>query len=58
MRKITLALLALSLTLSALGSIPKAAAQPVEPLCPACIPDYQCCIKGNRATCIPSSQAC
>ena len=58
MRKINLALLALTLTLSALGSIPKAAAQPGEPICPACIIDYKCCIKGNHATCIPSSQAC
>jgi hypothetical protein len=59
MRRITFALLALSLTVSALGSVPKAAAQqPGEPICPACIIDYKCCIRGNHASCIPASQAC
>jgi len=58
-KKIALTLLALSLTVSALDSISKAAAQqPGDPICPLCIIGYKCCIKGNHATCIPESHNC
>jgi hypothetical protein len=55
MRKIKLALLALTLTFTAFASVPKASADPVCPLC--IIGDY-CCIHGNHAQCIPQGQPC
>lgn len=58
MRRIARAV-GLAVALSAIaGAGASLKAQPPEPLCPACIIDYKCCIKGNKATCIPSSQAC
>lgn len=59
MRRITLRAASLLIALTAIaGAGASLKAQPAEPICPVCIQDYKCCIKGNKALCIPSSQAC
>lgn len=56
MRKITLRVLGLLLTLSALLSV----APPVQSqtICPFCVIGYKCCIQGNNARCIPEANPC
>lgn len=57
MRRITLRIVGLLLTLSALASAaPRVQAQ--EPICPFCIIGYKCCIQGNHARCIPEAKPC
>lgn len=57
MRKITLRIAGLILTLAALASsAPLVQAQ--EPLCPFCAIGYKCCIQGTQAKCIPNSASC
>ena len=57
MRRITLRILGLLLTLSALASVaPRVQAQ--EPICPFCIIGHKCCIQGNHARCIPEANPC
>lgn len=57
MRRITLRIVGLLLTLSALASsAPLVQAQ--EPICPFCIIGHKCCIKGNNARCIPEANPC
>lgn len=59
MRRIARAVgLAVALTALAGTGASLKADPPGEPICPVCIADYKCCIKGNKATCIPSSQSC
>jgi hypothetical protein len=57
LRKNALRIFGLFFTLAALlTSVPRAQAQ--DPLCPACIVDYKCCIKGGTAKCIPADRNC
>lgn len=57
MRRITLRIVGLALTLAALASsAPRLHAQ--EPICPFCISGYKCCIQGDHARCIPESRPC
>lgn len=59
MRRIARAVgLAIALSAIAGAGASLKADPPGDPICPFCIIDYKCCIRGNNATCIPSSQAC
>ncbi len=58
MRKTVFGVVGLLLTLAAMVSTARLQAQPVEPLCPACIIGYKCCIQGNHASCIPETRPC
>ena len=59
MRKTAFRVVGLLVTLAAMASTaPRLQADPVEPLCPACIIGYKCCIQGNQASCIPQSRPC
>jgi hypothetical protein len=56
MRRITLRIIGLLVTLSALASTaPRVDAQVI---CPQCIIGYKCCIQGNHARCIPEANPC
>jgi hypothetical protein len=56
MRKITLRIVGLLLTLIALASsAPRLQAQTI---CPLCIIGDKCCIQGNHARCIPEARPC
>jgi hypothetical protein len=56
MRKVTLALLALSLTVGALGSLPRRAE--AQTICPFCAIGYKCCITGQTARCVRENNPC
>jgi hypothetical protein len=57
MRRMTLSLLALALTVAALvGAAPKVEAQ--QEICPLCIIGDHCCFFGPHARCIPESKPC
>ena len=57
MRKLFLRIAGLTLTLVALAtSAPLVHAQ--DPICPACIIGYKCCIQGSHASCIPENRNC
>jgi hypothetical protein len=56
MKKLRPLLLAIPLTIAALASVPSARAQVACNL--DCIFGYHCCVIGNHATCVPSSQPC
>jgi hypothetical protein len=56
MRRNALRIFGLFFTLATLlTTVPRAQAQVI---CPACIVDYKCCIKGNTAKCIPADRNC
>ena len=56
MRTNALRIFGLFFTLATLlTAVPRAQAQVI---CPACIIDYKCCIKGSTAKCIPADRNC
>lgn len=57
MKKMILRTLGLLVAAAALASS-VTQAQPVDPICPACIIGYKCCIQGSQARCIPETKPC
>lgn len=58
MRRTALRAARLLVALAIMAGASLSADPPPDPLCPFCLPDYKCCIRGNHATCIPASQPC
>jgi hypothetical protein len=56
MRKLTLGILGLIMTLAALTSAPKPAQG--QTICPFCAIGFHCCIVGNQAKCLPDQTPC